>query len=92
MQNTPDDHISAELSARVREAEAFLWSEMKALGLLEKDGWRIGQSTRDVLGATEIVLRPIHLRKTAPEGLECIVRVHEVHQQVESECSPADKP
>jgi len=92
MQNTPDDRISAELLARVREAEAFLWAEMKALGLLEKDGWRIGQSTRDVMGATEIVLRPIHLRKPAPDGLECIVRVHEAHQDVESECNPADKP
>lgn len=88
---TPDNEISAELLARIREAEAFLRSEMIKLDLLEKDGWQIVQSTRDVEGATEIVLRPMHFHKAAPEGLECIVRVHEVKGAVESECSPPDE-
>jgi hypothetical protein len=90
MQNTPDGQLSDEVIARIREAEAFLRAEMTKLGLLEADGWRIAQSTRDVMGATEIVLRPMHLRKSAPEGLECVVRVHEVQQKVETECAPPD--
>lgn len=90
MPSTSDEQMSDELLARIREAEAFLWAEMTKLGLLEKDGWRIVQSTRDVAEATEIVLRPIHLRKPAPEGLECVVRVHEVKRRVETECSPPD--
>ena len=91
MQDKPDDQMSGEVLARIREAEAFLWAEMRKLGLLEKEGWRIVQSTRDVAGATEIVLRPIHLRKPAPEGLECIVRVHEVERSVDSHCNPPDE-
>ena len=89
--NTPDDQLSDEVIARIREAEAFLRAEMKKLGLLQEDGWSIAQSTRDVMGATEVVLRPMHLRKPAPEGLECVVRVHEVKPKVETECSPPDK-
>ena len=91
MRDTPDDQVSDELSARIREAEEFLWAEMKRLGLLQKEGWRIVQSTRDVEGATEIVLRPIHLRKPAPAGLECVVRVHETSRSVDARCSPPDE-
>ena len=85
-------HIDAELSVqftdKVHHAHAYLQSEMKRLGLFEADGWKIIQVTREGRGGTEMVLRPFHSKKWAPEGLECIVWVS-AEPTVDSECAPA---
>ena len=90
-------HSDAELSVlfgdKMRHAQAYLRSEMTRLGLLEENGWKIVQDTRERRGGTEMVLRPFHSRLAAPDGLECIVWVSiepkvSVEPRVESECEP----
>lgn len=85
-------HSDAELSVRftdkVQHAHEYLQSEMKRLGLLEEDGWKIVQVTREGRGGTEMVLRPFHSKLEAPEGLECIVWIS-AEPKVDSECAPA---
>ena len=88
MTKSTDEGLAAEFSARRAEAERFLWEEMRKLGMLREDGWTISESTRDGSGGSELVMRPIHRTKTAPEGLECVVRIVEQTQSIDSECSP----
>ena len=85
-------HSDAELSERftdkVQQAHAYLESELKRLGLLQDEGWKIVQVTREARGGTEMILRPFHFRLTPPEGLECIVWIT-AEPAVDSECAPA---
>jgi len=83
-----DATVAAEFSAQRADAEAFLWQEMEKLGLLRRDGWKIVEATRERAGGSELVLRPLHLSKTAPEGLECVVRVIEKTAAVDTHCFP----
>jgi hypothetical protein len=78
------------VSARREAARAYLWREMNARGLFEHDGWRILETTRDMAGRTELVLRPVHTFLPSPEGLECIVEIHE-DSFVDSHCEPASE-
>ena len=83
-----DADLAAQFGDKVRHAQTYLRSEMERLGLLEEDGWKIRQVTRDRRdGGTEMVLRPFHLRLTPPDGLECIVWVS-AEPTVDSECAP----
>ena len=87
----PDDRLSANLSAEIAKAEAYLWSEMEKLGMRREDGWAITQTTRDGRGGSEIVLRPIHMRLAAPDGLECVVHIVETGTSLGTECrTPED--
>ena len=83
-----DHQLSAALSAEIAKAEAHLWAEMAKLGLRREDGWKIMQATREGGGGSEIVLRPIHLRLPAPDGLECVVSIPETGGAVDTECTP----
>lgn len=85
-----DESLAAEFSARRADAEAFLWREMAKLGLRAEDGWSITEITRERGGGSELVLRPIHRSLSAPDGLECVVRISEERPGVSSECSPPD--
>ena len=87
-----DERLAREFLARRAEAEAYLRREMAKLGLYERDGWRIAETTRERDGGSELVLRPVHNEKVAPEGLECVVHIREVTPKVESHCSPPEKP
>jgi hypothetical protein len=71
------EHIALALSERRELARAHLLHEMAARGLSEGNGWKIAESVRQVRGGTELVLRPLHLHSEPPEGLECVVKVHE---------------
>jgi hypothetical protein len=88
MNQSSDEGLAAEFSARRAEAEAFLWQEMHKLGLRKEDGWKISESMRDGSGGSELVMRPIHRTRTAPDGLECVVRIVEDTKTIDSECSP----
>ena len=88
MTKRSDEGLAAEFSARRVEAEAFLWQEMVKLGLRKEDGWKIAESMRDGSGGSELVMRPIHRTRTAPDGLECVVRIVEHTQSIDSQCSP----
>jgi hypothetical protein len=75
-----EDHtrrIALALAARRDIARTLLRSEMNARGLTEAAGWKIDESLRNVVGGTQLVLRPIHLREHAPEGLEYVVTINE---------------
>lgn len=82
-----DTDLSLQFTEKVEQAHAYLRAEMARLGLLEQDGWKIIQVTREGRGGTEMVLRPFHFRLTPPEGLECIVWVS-AEPAVDSECAP----
>lgn len=86
MPNEHDSTLAAAFAAKCEEARAMLRGHMEARGLFEKDGWRINESIRHRQGRTELVLRPIHLRLNAPEGLECVVGIDEPGHGITSDC------
>ncbi len=92
MTSSHDESLAQEFSARRAEAEAFLRREMEKLGLHARDGWTITEITRERDGGSEIVLRPLHREKQAPEGLECVVRILEVAPKIDTECKPPQRP
>ena len=78
MSSNDRTRVLAQSLARERAgAEKDLWSRMAQLGLLAEDGWSIVEFTREALGGTEFVLRPLHLHLSSPPGVECIVGVVE---------------
>jgi hypothetical protein len=87
-----DQRLAQEFSRQRTAAEQHLWREMRALGMHPQDGWKISESTREVAGGMELVLRPIHLYLAAPQGLECVVRIEEPVESVETDCRPMPMP
>lgn len=81
--------LSAKFADKLKQAHAYLRAEMKKLGLLEEDGWRIADVVRECAGGSELVLRPVHSKLEAPEGLECIVWFIEEPARIGAECAPA---
>ena len=81
--------LSASFAEKLRRAHAYLREEMNKLGLLEEDGWKIAEILRECRGGSELVLRPLHLKLEAPEGLECVVWFVEEPARVGAECTPA---
>lgn len=81
--------LSAKFGEKLREARAYLRSEMDKLGLLEAHGWRIAEVVRECEGGSELVLRPIHSKLDAPAGLECVVWFIRQPARVGAECAPA---
>jgi len=73
MQNQ-DEVLSAAVRARIEQARADVSAQMAALGLTERDGWRIHEEMRSVLGGTQWVLRPVHIHRDAP-GVEAVVTI-----------------
>lgn len=69
--------IALAFATRIDLARSMLRQQMEARGLTEKAGWRISESLRNVMGGTELVLRPIHLREKPPEDLEMAVSISE---------------
>lgn len=82
------DVLSAEFAEKLHHAHAYLRGEMKKLGLLEENGWSIAEIVRECAGGSELVLRPIHLKLQAPEGLECVVWFIEEPARIGAECVP----
>ena len=69
--------IALKFAAQRDLARSMLRQQMDARGLTEKAGWKISESLRHVMGGTELVMRPIHLREKSPEGLESVVAISE---------------
>jgi len=84
--DTADDLISRAFGERCDDARAKLRMHMSELGLHPEDGWLIHESTRNVGGRTEIVMRPLHRRLSPPTGLECLCAIDEPGEEVSSEC------
>ena len=80
-------HLARSFAAQCEEARAYLRREMRARGLRDEDGWRIAETLRSVGRRTELVMRPIHLHLPAPDGLECVVEIHE-NEAIDSHCEP----
>jgi hypothetical protein len=72
--NNQDAVLSAAVRARIRQARAEISARMAAQGLSEKDGWRIHEEMRQVMGGTEWVFRPVHMHRDAP-GIEAVVTI-----------------
>ena len=47
-----DAELAGQFSDKMHRAHAYLQSEMNRLGLLEEDGWKIIQVTREGRGGT----------------------------------------
>ena len=86
MPHQQDSSLAAAFAAKCEEARRMLRGHMEARGLFEKDGWRINESIRHRQGRTELVLRPIHLRLDAPDGLECVVGIDEPGHKITADC------
>lgn len=83
-----DARLAATFSKRCEEARAHLRREMEAAGLLERDGWTIIETTRQVSDGSEIVMRPLHRQLRAPDGMECIVRIDGGDASIDLDCEP----
>lgn len=83
-----DKDFALRFSAHRAEAEALLRRLMEARGLYEHDGWRIVETTRDARQGTELVIRPLHMKHSAPAGLECVVWVRGEDGTVDVQCFP----
>jgi hypothetical protein len=79
--------LAQTFAERCAQARAYLRREMEARGLREEDGWKIVETLRGDGSRTEVHMRPIHLRLLAPDGLECIVEMHE-DEFIDSHCEP----
>ncbi len=79
--------LAQTFAQRREEARAYLRREMEARGLREKDGWRIVETIRAMGARTELVMRPIHIHLPTPDGIECVVEIHE-NETIDSHCDP----
>jgi hypothetical protein len=84
------DSLAHAFAAERERVRAYLWAEMAKLGLREEDGWSILEFTRESAGGTQIVLRPMHLRLTPPEGMECVVGIVETDGRIHGQCNGPD--
>jgi len=85
--STRDGDLSREFGLRCDEARAALQKHMAEHGLRIEDGWWIHEFTRHVEGHTELVMRPMHRRLTAPPELECICTIDEHGADASFECN-----
>ena len=76
------DRITLDLLVQYTLAESYLWREMGERGLHKEDGWSIVEFTREAEDGTEVVMRPLHLYRAAPAGLECVFGVARVTEPV----------
>ena len=81
-----DLEFAKRFAAHRAEAEAELWRRMEETGLFARDGWRLSETTREARDGTELVIRPIHMSRDAPSGMECIVHVREDDGQIDMRC------
>jgi hypothetical protein len=81
-----DQHVAERFAEQVKVARARLRLHMDAMGLTERLGWRISESTRHGLEGMELIMRPLHLSLPAPPEVECVVRVDGDEGAVDAEC------
>ena len=72
---TRTELLSAAFALHRVRAEKELREAMEASGLRREEGWSIVEFTREDDGRTQLVLRPLHLAKATPTGLQYIVEI-----------------
>ena len=82
-----DELLVKEFRDKVAAARVQLLSHMRALGLRPEDGWRIGETLRQLDGKTELVLWPVHRLHVAPESLRCVVTIDTPGVDIEMDCT-----
>lgn len=88
MTPSDDSQAAARFAQACTEARAHLRRQMEERGLHERDGWKIVEAVRQGARGAELVMRPLHLRHTAPDDLECIIAIDEETTAVDSSCTP----
>ena len=78
--------LAAQLSTVRARAEMVLRAHMEAFGLRTKDGWRLVETTRDIAGGSELVLRPVHSSLLPGARLECVVQIEEATGKIAHVC------
>ena len=92
MRKGTDEDAERIFAERYAAARKHLRATMEVLGLHEKDGWRISETTQEAAGGSRVLLRPIHSRLSAPPDIECIVWIDESDGTVDADCVPGGKP
>lgn len=88
MASSQDSNAAKRFGKACAEARAHLRREMEARGLYESDGWKIVETVRQIEGGSELVMRPLHLHKAAPDDIECVVSIDEDSSAVDMDCTP----
>ena len=83
-----DDNVAHAFASKCDQARDELLKHMRERGLHAEDGWRIDESVRQADGGSVIVMRPIHMRLSAPPDLECSCSVDEPGLNISAQCVP----
>jgi hypothetical protein len=86
MSRENDAHVAARFAKACAEARAYLLREMEAAGLHASEGWKIVETMRQVVGGSELVMRPLHLHRPSPFDLECVVKIDTDTASIDSNC------
>lgn len=86
MSRENDSYIAARFAKACAEARADLLRQMEEAGLHASEGWKIVETLRQVVGGSEIVMRPLHLHRPSPPDLECVVKIDLDTASIDSTC------
>ena len=86
MSREHDAYVAARFAKACADARAYLLREMEQAGLHASEGWKIVETVRQVVGGSELVMRPLHLHKPSPPDLECVVKIDLDSAAIDSTC------
>lgn len=86
MSRDNDTYLAARFAKACADARAYLLREMEAAGLHASEGWKIVETMRQVAGGSELIMRPLHLHRPSPPGLECVVKIDLDTTAIDSTC------
>ena len=86
MSRENDTYVAARFAKACADAREYLLREMEQAGLHVSEGWKIVETVRQVAGGSELVMRPLHLHKPSPPGLECVVKIDLDTASIDSTC------
>ncbi len=86
MSRENDTYVAARFAKACADARAYLLRQMEEAGLHASDGGKIVEPVRQVVGGSELVMRPLHLHKPSPPDLECVVKIDLDSASIDSTC------
>ena len=86
MSREHDAFVAARFAKACADARAYLLQQMEEAGLHAREGWKIVETMRQVVGGSELVMRPLHLHKPSPPDLECVVKIDLDTASIDSTC------
>jgi len=86
MSREHDAFVAARFAKACADARASLLQQMEEAGLHAREGWKIVGTMRQVVGGSELVMRPLHLHKPSPPDLECVVKIDLDTASIDSTC------